>query len=147
MILLNIFSKIGSCKKLLRCILWIPFTHLMILIRHPLVIGNICIVFRQWWPLLFTGRYPLFGRNCFFVYSQWGPPLITVSNFITGRLGYSHWFISISISQLKDYSISVYQAIYSRDVVSKYLDTATIKENSKFYKTTLTHNIILIHNY
>ena len=34
------------------------------------------------------------------------------------------------------------QARYSTSVVDKYLDTAIIKENSKFHKTTLTHDII-----
>ena len=42
-------------------------------------------------------------------------------------LCYSHWFMSISISQLKDHSISVDQNIYAISVVAKYLDTATIK--------------------
>ena len=48
----------------------------------------------------------------------------------------------ISISQLKDHSVSVYQARYSTPYVAKYLDTATIKENSKFCKTTLPHDMI-----
>ena len=48
-------------------------------------------------------------------------------------LGYAHWFMSISISQLNDYSIPVYQARYVIAVVSKYLDTYTIKENSITY--------------
>ena len=55
-------------------------------------------------------------------------------------LGYSHWFILISISQLRDYYISVDQAIYTTSVVVNYLDTETIKENSKFHKTTLPHS-------
>ena len=41
--------------------------------------------------------------------------------------GYTHWFMSISISQLKEYSIPVDQARYATSVVAKYLDTATIK--------------------
>ena len=40
-------------------------------------------------------------------------------------LGYTHWFISIIISQLKYYSISVEQARYDTDFVSKYLYTTT----------------------
>ena len=51
-------------------------------------------------------------------------------------LGYAHWFISIIISQFKDHSISVDQAIYSTSIVGKYLDTATFKVSNKFYKTT-----------
>ena len=52
-------------------------------------------------------------------------------------LGYAHWFMSIRISQLKDHSISVDQAIYATSIVAKYLDTATVKVNTKFYNTIL----------
>ena len=48
----------------------------------------------------------------------------------------------IGISQIKDLYISVDQARYAKSVVAKYLDTDTIKENSKFHNTTLTHDII-----
>ena len=51
-------------------------------------------------------------------------------------LGYSHWFISIRISQLKDHSISVDQARYATSIVANYLDTATVKVSKKFYKST-----------
>ena len=54
-------------------------------------------------------------------------------------LEYAHWFMSIRISQLKDYYISVYQDIYATSVVEKYLDTATIKEKENFHKTTLPY--------
>ena len=57
-------------------------------------------------------------------------------------MGYEHWFMSIRISQLKDYSISVDQARYATSVVSKYLDTATFKVSTKFYNTTLPAYII-----
>ena len=46
-------------------------------------------------------------------------------------LGYANWFISIRISQLKDQSISADQDRYDTSVVSEYLDTTTIKENTK----------------
>ena len=49
----------------------------------------------------------------------------------------------IRISQIKYHSISVYQARYDTSIVAKYLDTATIKENSKYHKTTLPHDVIL----
>ena len=58
-------------------------------------------------------------------------------------LGYTHWFMTIKISELKDHFISVDQARYATYVAEKYLDTATIEENSKFRKTTLPHDIIL----
>ena len=45
------------------------------------------------------------------------------------KLGYSHWFMSITISQLKDHCISVDQSIYATSVVANHLYTATIKEN------------------
>ena len=38
--------------------------------------------------------------------------------------------------------MSVDQAIRATAVVAKYLDTATIDENSKFHNTTLPHAII-----
>ena len=44
-------------------------------------------------------------------------------------LGYAHLFMSISISQIKDHSISVDQARYATYVVEKYLVTDTIKVN------------------
>ena len=57
-------------------------------------------------------------------------------------LGYEHCFMSIRISQLNYHSISVDQARYATSVVAKYLNTDTIKENSNFHKTTLSHDII-----
>ena len=62
-------------------------------------------------------------------------------------LGYAHWFISIRISQIKDPSISVDQDRYASYIVEKYLDTATIKENSKFHKTNLPYDIIFTKEY
>ena len=50
--------------------------------------------------------------------------------------------MSIRISQLKDHSISVDQAICATSVVAKYLDTATAKVRTKFYKTTLPADMI-----
>ena len=41
-------------------------------------------------------------------------------------LGYAHWFMSIIISQMKDHSIYVDQAIYDTSIVAKYLDNATV---------------------
>ena len=43
---------------------------------------------------------------------------------------------------MKDYSISVDQAIYATPVVEKYLDTATIKTSTEFYKNTLPSDMI-----
>ena len=57
-------------------------------------------------------------------------------------LGYAHWFMSVINSQLKDHSISVDQARYATSVVAKYLDTATVKVSNKFYKTTLSADMI-----
>ena len=57
-------------------------------------------------------------------------------------LGYAHWFTSIRISQMKDHSISVDQAIYSTSIVSEYLYTATFKASTKFFKITLPSNMI-----
>ena len=56
--------------------------------------------------------------------------------------GYAHWFMSIRISQLKDHYISVDQAKYATSIVAEYLDTATVKVSTKFYKTTLPADMI-----
>ena len=56
-------------------------------------------------------------------------------------LGYENWFMSIRISQLKDRSISMDQARYATSIVAKYLDTATVKVGTKFYKTTFPADI------
>ena len=65
-----------------------------------------------------------------------------VKIFQVNFFGCANWFISIRISQLKDHSISVDNARYDTSAFAKYLDTVTIKENSKFCKTTLPHDII-----
>ena len=50
--------------------------------------------------------------------------------------------MSIRISQLKDHSISVDQAIYATSIVEKYLDTTTFKVSNKFYNKTLPYGMI-----
>ena len=62
--------------------------------------------------------------------------------FHVNFLGYVHWFMSIIISQMRDISISAYQAIYATSIVAKYLDTATVEESKFFYKTTLPFDTI-----
>ena len=62
--------------------------------------------------------------------------------FHVNFLGYAHWFMSIRIFHIKDYSISVDQNRYATYIVAKYLDTATVKASKKLYKTTLTSDII-----
>ena len=57
-------------------------------------------------------------------------------------LVYAHWLMSIRISQMKDHSISVNQARYAISIAEKYLDTATLKVSTKFYKTTLPTDMI-----
>ena len=56
--------------------------------------------------------------------------------------GYTHWFISIRISQMRDHSISVDQARYATSIVAKYLDIVTVKVSTTFYKTTLPADMI-----
>ena len=58
-------------------------------------------------------------------------------------LRYAHWFMSIRISQMKYHSISVDQARYTTSIVAEYLDTATVKASTKFYKATLLFDMIL----
>ena len=67
--------------------------------------------------------------------------------FHVNFLGYAHQFIYISISQLKDHSILVYQSRYSTSVVENYLYTSTIKENSRFNNTILPHDMIFTKEY
>ena len=43
---------------------------------------------------------------------------------------------------MKDHYISINQARYANSIVAKYLDTATVKTSTKFYKTTFPSNII-----
>ena len=62
--------------------------------------------------------------------------------FHVNFLGFAHWFMSIIISQLKDHSISVDQAIYATSIVAKYLDTDTVKVSNKFYKKKLPADMI-----
>ena len=50
--------------------------------------------------------------------------------------------MSISISKRKDYSVSMYQARYAISAIVEYLDTVTIKENSKFHNTTLSDDMV-----
>ena len=57
-------------------------------------------------------------------------------------LGYAHWFMSIRISQIKDHSIYVDQAIYATYIDEKYLDNDTVTESTTFYKTTLPSDMI-----
>ena len=64
------------------------------------------------------------------------------NRFHVNFLGYAHWFISIRISQMKDNSISVGQARYATSIVVKYLNTATVKVSTKFYKTKFPADVI-----
>ena len=57
-------------------------------------------------------------------------------------LGYSHWFMLIRITQMKDHSISVDQARYATSIVEKYLHTVTVKVSTIFYKTKLPADMI-----
>ena len=62
--------------------------------------------------------------------------------FHVNFLGYADWFMSTRISHMKFHSISMDQARYATSIVEKYLDTATVKASTKFYKTTLPSDVI-----
>ena len=83
---------------------------------------------------------------CVYWYTNEDPGTLFVDTFgkifHVNFLGYAHWFMSIIISQLRDHSISVDQAIYATSVVAKYLDTAAFKVSTKFYKTTFPADMI-----
>ena len=69
--------------------------------------------------------------------------LDTIGNiFYVKFLVFSHWFISIRISQLKDHPTSVYQARYTTYVEAKYLDIAIVMTSTKVYKTTFPCDMI-----
>ena len=62
--------------------------------------------------------------------------------FHVNFLGYAHWFMSISISHMKDHSISLDQDRYATSIVAKYFNTDTVKEITTFYKTVLPSDMI-----
>ena len=69
--------------------------------------------------------------------------LDTLGNiFHVNFLGYAHWFMSIRIFQIKEHSISVDQARYATSIVAKYLDTATVKVSTTFYKSIFPADVI-----
>ena len=55
--------------------------------------------------------------------------------------------MSIRISQMRDHSISVDQAIYATSILGNYLDTATSKTSTKFYNTTFPYDMIFNKDY
>ena len=61
--------------------------------------------------------------DCVYLYMNENPGkwfVDTLGNrFRVNFLGYSHWFMSIRIYQLKDHSISVDQARYATSIVAK----------------------------
>ena len=57
-----------------------------------------------------------------------------VKIFHVNFLGFTHWFMSIRTSQLKEHSISVDQARYATSIVSKYLENATVKVSNSFIR-------------
>ena len=50
--------------------------------------------------------------------------------------------MSIVISQIKNHYVSVDQYMYDTYVVENYLYTDKLKENSKFHKPTLPHDMV-----
>ena len=49
-------------------------------------------------------------------------------------LGFAHWFMSTSISLIKEHSISVDQARCDTSVVAKYIDTSTFRKSTKLIR-------------
>ena len=84
--------------------------------------------------------------DCVYWYKNDAPGKWFVENlgkrFHVKFLVYSHWFMPIRIYHMKDHYISVDQAIYATSIVEKYLDTATVKVSTKFYKTTFPADMI-----
>ena len=84
--------------------------------------------------------------DCFYWYTNedLGKKIVYTlgKRFHLNFLGYSHWFMSKSISKMKDHSISVDQARYATSVVAKYLYNSTVKVSTKFLKATLPADMI-----
>ena len=59
----------------------------------------------------------------------------------------AHWFMSFKISQMKDHYISVDQDRYANSIATRYLDNATVKKSKRFYKTTLSYDMIFTKDY
>ena len=57
-------------------------------------------------------------------------------------LGCENWFMSIRISKIKDHFISVDQARYANYIMDNYIGTATVNASTKFYKNTLSSDMI-----
>ena len=51
------------------------------------------------------------------------------------------------IYQIKDHSIYVDESRYATSIVVKYLDTATVKVSTKFYKTTFPTDMMFTKEY
>ena len=55
--------------------------------------------------------------------------------------------MSIRIYQMKDHYISLDHARYDTSIVTKYLDTATFKASTNFYKTKFPSDMIFTKDY
>ena len=92
------------------------------------------LLFYLMFMIVYIGIYLKLFENVFLV-TLW-------KRFHVKFLGFKHWFMSTRISQKKDNSISVYQARFTTYIVTKYLDTATVKTTAIFYKTTFPSDMI-----
>ena len=62
-------------------------------------------------------------------------------------LGFSHWFVSIRISQMNDDAVSVDKAIYATSIVDKYIDTSMAKTSANVYNITFLSDMIFTKDY
>ena len=62
--------------------------------------------------------------------------------FHVNFLGYAHWFIPIRIYRINDHYIYMDQDRYATSIVTKYLDTSTVKTSTIFYKNTFPYDMI-----
>ena len=85
------------------------------------------------------------GYVYWYTYEEIGKCFVDKPGYIfhVNFLGYTHWFIYIIISHLKDQYISVDQNGYDTSFIAKHSDNSTIKENSKLHRTNLPHGMIL----
>ena len=70
-----------------------------------------------------------------------------IKRFHVKFLGFSHRFMLITISLIKDRSISVNKDRYTTSILTNYLNTDIVKTNTKLYKTTSPFKMVFTNDY
>ena len=70
-----------------------------------------------------------------------------IKRFHVKFLGFSHRFMLITISLIKDSSISVNKDRYTTSILTNYLNTDIVKTNTKLYKTASPFKMVFTNDY